>query len=221
MRKDAISTEIEALLSNGTWEEQTLPTGANWLSTKWVFTIKLNNDGTIERYKARLVARDSSQQFGIDYIENFAPIVRMDTFRLFLAMVASLELESHHYDIKSAFKESALQEDIYLSHPKGVIVSKGKVLKAVRSLYGLKQAGRDWNQLLKSFLVSIGFEQCLADPCLYVQHEKKIWILVYVDDIAAAAKKRHWNLPGSLTSSPKYSTRKIWGRLRRFSALEL
>ncbi|KAI1006139.1 hypothetical protein K3495_g2087 [Podosphaera aphanis] len=113
MWKNAISTKIEALLSNGTWEEQKLPTGANLVSTKWVFTIKLKNDGTIESYKARLVARGFSQQLGIDYTETFAPTIRMDTFRLFLAMVASLELECHHYDIKNSFTESALQEDIY------------------------------------------------------------------------------------------------------------
>ncbi|KAI0991021.1 hypothetical protein K3495_g17166, partial [Podosphaera aphanis] len=114
----------------------------------------------------------------------------MDTLRLFLAMVARYDLECHHYDIKNAFTESALREEIYLEPPDGVEVPKGKVLKALRSLYGLKQAGRDWNLLLKNFLVSIGFEQSLADPCLYIHSEKNIWMLVYVDDIAAAASQK-------------------------------
>ncbi|KAI0993875.1 hypothetical protein K3495_g14309, partial [Podosphaera aphanis] len=188
--KEAISNEIEALVSNRTWEEHVLPRGANLVSTKWVFTVKLKNDGTVERYKARLVARGFSQQFGIDYTETFAPTARMDTFRLFFAMVAKFNLECHHYDIKNAFTESTLQEDIFLAPPEGVNVSEGKVLKAMRSLYGLKQAGRDWNLLLKGFLVSIGLEKSRADPCLYVHHGKQIWILVYVDDIAAAAKDK-------------------------------
>ncbi|KAI0993191.1 hypothetical protein K3495_g14993, partial [Podosphaera aphanis] len=186
----AILDEIDALVSNGTWEEHILPDGANTVSTKWVFTIKLKKDGSIERYKARLVARGFSQQYGVDYTETFAPTVRMDTLRLFLAMVARYDLECHHYDIKNAFTESILQEEIYLKPPEGVKVSKGKVLRALRSLYGLKQAGRDWNLLLKSFLVSIGFIQSLADPCLYVHHKRNIWMLVYVDDIAAAANDK-------------------------------
>ncbi|KAI0992615.1 hypothetical protein K3495_g15570, partial [Podosphaera aphanis] len=95
----------------------------------------------------------------------------------------------HHYDIKNAFTESKLEEEIFLAPPKGVTVSDGKVLKALRSLYGLKQAGRDWNLLLKRFLLSISFEQSQADPCLFINHEMKIWLLVYVDDIAVAAKQ--------------------------------
>ncbi|KAI0991408.1 hypothetical protein K3495_g16779, partial [Podosphaera aphanis] len=95
MWKEAIDTEIQALETNGTWEEHTLPTGANLVSTKWVFTVKQKNDGTIERYKARLVARGFSQQYGIDYTETFAPTARMDTFRLFFALVANFNLECH------------------------------------------------------------------------------------------------------------------------------
>ncbi|KAI1006202.1 hypothetical protein K3495_g2019 [Podosphaera aphanis] len=201
-------------------EEHILPDGANIVSTKWVFTVKLKSDGTIERYKARLVARGFSQQYGIDYHETFAPTIRMDTLRLFLlALVAKFDFECHHYDIKNAFTESTLNEEIYLAPPEGVQVSKGKVLKALRSIYGLKQAGRDWSLLLKKFLLSIDFQQSLADPCLYVHPKKSIWIFVYVDDIAAAGtatKRLNWFLKRSL----EYLTRRIWGRLRKFLAFE-
>src|SRR5207247_7862995 len=99
------------------------------------------------------------------------------------------ELECHHFDIKNAYTESELKELIFLAPPQGVAVKKGKVLRALRSLYGLKQSGRDWNLLLKKFLLGKGFVQSLADPCLYVHPTNRIWLLVYVDDILAAAEK--------------------------------
>ena len=186
----AIKEEITSLVSNGTWEEFVLPHGANLVSTKWVFTVKTKSDGSVERFKARLVARGFSQEYGTDYTETFAPTVRMDTLRLFLAIVAKFDLECCQFDIKNAFTESHLKEDIYLAPPEGVEVKKGKVLKALRSLYGLKQASRDWSLLLKSFLIESGFHQSLADPCLYVHPERRIWLLVYVDDIPAAARQQ-------------------------------
>ena len=158
------------------------------MSTKWVFTVKLQADGTVERFKARLVARGFSQVYGEDYTETFAPTVRMDTLRIFLAIVAAEDLECRQYDIKNAFTESTLQEKIYLSKPDGVPVRSGYALRTLRSLYGLKQSARDWNLLAKEFLISIGFQQSLADPCLYVHAKKGIILLLYVDDIAAASK---------------------------------
>ena len=114
----------------------------------------------------------------------------MDTLRLFLAVVAAEDLECSQYDIKNAFTESHLKEEIYLQPPKGVPVKKGLVWKALRSLYGLKQAARDWNRLIKKELVDWGFAQSLADPCMFVHTENSVRLLVYVDDIVAAAKKQ-------------------------------
>jgi len=134
------------------------------------------------------VARGFTQVHGIDYNETFAPTVRMDTLRLFLATVAAEDLECSHYDIKNAFTESHLKELILLKPPEGVHVKKGHVLKVLRSLYGLKQAARDWNLLMKKELLAWGFVQSLADPCMFVHEERKIRILVYVDDVLAATK---------------------------------
>jgi hypothetical protein len=112
----------------------------------------------------------------------------MDTLRLFLAIIAEQDLECSHFDIKNAFTKSRLKEDIFLAPPEGVTVTTRKVLKALRSLYGLKQAGRDWNLLLRDFLKSQGFTQSHADPCIFVHYPKGIYLLVYVDDIAVASK---------------------------------
>ena len=186
--RDAIHTEIGQLLINNTWKEACPPDGVNLISTKWVFTLKFNVDGTLERFKARLVARGFSQAYGIDYTETFAPTVRMATLRSFLAIVACEDLECIHIDIKNAFTESELKEELWMKSPQGVKVKKGHALQLLRSLYGLKQAARDWNLLMKKELIGWGFQQSKADPCLFVHVERGIRLLLYVDDIAAAAE---------------------------------
>ncbi|KAI1006874.1 hypothetical protein K3495_g1336 [Podosphaera aphanis] len=125
--RDAITEETNSLKANGTWKEEITPKDVNLVSKKWVFTIKTNPDGSLERYKARLVARGFSQIYGHDCTEIFAPTVRMDTLRVFLAIFAAENLECRHgqYDIKNAFKEATLKERIYLSPPAGVPVKDG------------------------------------------------------------------------------------------------
>lgn len=186
----AMSEEMLSLYANGTFREVIPPTGSNLVSCKWVYTIKTTSSGEIERYKARLVARGFSQIHGKDYHQTFAPTVRMDTLRLFLATVAAEDLECSQYDIKNAFTESELKETIYLKVPEGIPVKKGYAWQAMKSLYGLKQAARDWNILIKNSLKSWGFKQSLADPCMFVHETKSVKLLVYVDDIVASAKSQ-------------------------------
>jgi hypothetical protein len=125
---------------------------------------------------------------GKDYNEIFAPTVRLDTLRMFLAIIAKEDLECSHFDIKNAFTESHLKEEINLVPPQGIQVQKGHVLHVVHSFYGLKQAGRDWSLLLKCELLKMDFVQSLADPCLYTCKERGIMLLVYVDDIITASR---------------------------------
>jgi hypothetical protein len=187
---EAIKREIIALQGNNTFVEEVPPPGANLVSSKWVFTVKYTVDGNIERFKARLVARGFSQEYGIDYTETFAPTVRMDTLRLVLSVVAKYDLECHQIDVNNAFTESTLKEQIYLSPPQGIRTSPGTALRIVRSLYGLKQSARDWHQKCTGVLIGLGFNQSKADPCLYVHPETGMIILVYVDDLVLAAKER-------------------------------
>jgi hypothetical protein len=182
--------EITSLNRNSTFREEIAPKGANLISAKWVFTVKSALDGSVERFKARLVARGFSQVLGEDYFETFAPTVRADTLRTFLALVAAEDLECSHFDIKNAFTESSLKERIYLLPPPGVPVRDGYVLRVLRSLYGLKQSARDWNRLCRDHLLQSGFTQSLADPCLFVCPKKSLMLLVYVDDIVAASPSR-------------------------------
>ncbi|RFU24803.1 hypothetical protein B7463_g11531, partial [Scytalidium lignicola] len=134
----AMAEELLSLHINGTWEEVISLKGANLVLCKWVYAVKTNVDGTIERFKACLVARGFSQVHGEDYLKTFALTVRMDTLRLFLAIVVAENLECYQYDIKNAFTESHLKEKIYLAAPPGVPVKRGYALYALRSLYGLK-----------------------------------------------------------------------------------
>jgi hypothetical protein len=117
----------------------------------------------------------------------------MDTFRLFMAVTPKQNLECYHFDIKNTYTESHLKEETYLAPLKGVNVKQGHVLKALRSVYGLKQAGREWNLLLRGKLKEWGYTQRKADPCLYYDLKNKIWLLVYVDDIVASAVKKKIN----------------------------
>ena len=188
MWKAAFKKELDDLAANGTWEEVVPPKDANLVSSKWVLAAKHTAEGALERLKARLVARGFSQRYGIDYQETFAPTVRHDTLRAFLAIVALQDMECHVVDVNNAFTESFLKEKIYMKPPPGVEVKPGHVFQILRSLYGLKQAARDWNQKCTKALLDMGFTQSKADPCLFQHLERDIILIVYVDDIPLASK---------------------------------
>jgi len=114
----------------------------------------------------------------------------MDTLRMFFALAAKEDLHCKAADIKNAFTALPLKEDVWFKPFKGVNAKKGYAFKGIKSLYGLKQAARNWNQLLRKALLEWGFTQSQADPCLYIHLKRKIWLLVYVDDIAIAAPKK-------------------------------
>ncbi|GIZ47373.1 hypothetical protein CKM354_001046600 [Cercospora kikuchii] len=189
MWEDAVQKELTALGSNNTWTEVVPPKGANLVTSKWVFDVKRSISGAIEKFKARLVARGFSQKFGVDFQETFAPTVRHDTLRVFMAVVCEKDLELHQVDVNNAFTESTLQEEIFMIPPPGVKIPPNMVLQILRSLYGLKQAARDWNKLCVSKLKQIGFTQSEVDPCLLIHQERNILILTHVDDIPIAAPK--------------------------------
>ena len=142
--------EHDSLVRMGTWSHVFLPKGRFAIPCKWVFKRKLNADGTIERYKARLVLKGFRQRHGVDYDKVFAPVVRMSTVRLFFSMVASHDLECHQIDIKNAFVQSTLAEEIYMQQPPSFEDGTGSVLVLNKSLYGLKQAPRVDNWLSTS-----------------------------------------------------------------------
>lgn len=190
--KQALATEHDSLHKAGTWGEPVeRPKGANVVGCKYVLTIKRNPDLSISKYKVRLVARGFTQRYGIDYTETYSPVAAYPSIRMFLALVAHFDLELHQMDVKSAYLHGKLQETIYMEQPEGY-AQPGKehlVLKLNKSLYGLKQAGRTWNEEIDRALCNHGFQSLDADRCLYIRRVASSLIIIslYVDDLLLAS----------------------------------
>ncbi|KAK4411591.1 Retrovirus-related Pol polyprotein from transposon RE2 [Sesamum angolense] len=152
---------------------------------KWVFKTKLKADGSVERYKARLVAKGYNQVEGIDYTESFSPVAKAVTVTYILAIAAGYAWPIQQLDINNAFLHGYLDEDLYMDPPEGYNVEPGFVCKLERSLYGLKQASRQWNLEFTHKLEQYGFVQSANDHCLFTMHTNlgQLFLLVYVDDI--------------------------------------
>jgi hypothetical protein len=187
----AIEEELNSLISMNTWQSAQLPSGRTAIPCKWVFKRKLNADGSVERHKARLVLKGFRQRPGVDFDAVFAPVVRMSTVRLFFTVVASQDLECHQIDIKNAFVQGDLDQEIYMQQPPGFEDNTGSVLQLNKSLYGLKQAPRVWHQTLTAHLFEIGCVQSQSDGALFTHHSSDggspVYLLLYVDDIQIAS----------------------------------
>ncbi|XXG61102.1 hypothetical protein AAC387_Pa04g2839 [Persea americana] len=181
----AMQEELDALAQNHTWDIVPSPVGVKPIGCKWVFSLKLKSDGSLDRYKARLVALGNRQEYGIDYDETFAPVAKMTTVRTILAVAASQSWPLYQMDVKNAFLHGDLQEDVYMHLPKGCSSNPGMVAKLRRSLYGLKQAPRAWFEKFQAALLRLDFRPSLYDPSMFLHHAPSgiTILLVYVDDI--------------------------------------
>ena len=140
--KEAIKSELDSIIQNHTWELVTLPPGTKLLDTKWIFKRKFKPDGSLDKFKARLVVKGFRQKKDIDYFDTFSPVARIVTIRTLFAIASIYNLVIHQMDVKTAFLNGVLEEEIYIKQPEGCIVSgqEHKVCKLIKSLYGLKQA---------------------------------------------------------------------------------
>ncbi|KAK8916713.1 hypothetical protein KSP39_PZI022778 [Platanthera zijinensis] len=186
--RKAMREEIEMVEKNHTWELVPKPANKNVLNLKWVYKAKQNEEGEVIKYKARIVAKGYTQRQGIDFHETFAPVVRMESIRAFLAVAAQARLEVHQLDVKSAFLNGSIEEEVYVHQPEG-FKKKGeeeKVYKLNKALYGLKQAPRAWNQKIDTYLTTNGYNRSQNDPALYIKRFTPSHFLIlclYVDDL--------------------------------------
>jgi hypothetical protein len=168
-------------------EENEVPSSRKLIHSHWVFKIKQNPDGSIDKYKSRLVIKGYSQVSGIDFDETFAPVTRYDSLRILITIAASQGLKLYQADIKGAFLNGRLDEEIYMLPPPGLGL-EGKVLKLRRALYGLKQGLLKWYERLTEKLIEWGFKRAYFDPCIFSKLEDKIHIAIYVDDLTFAVE---------------------------------
>ena len=183
--KDAMDREIAQLERLGTYELAPCPPDRKPIGCKWVFRLKRDSDGRIVKHKARLVAQGFSQVPGIDYIETFAPVVRLETLRTLIALGNSLRLDIQVLDIVGAYLNGRLREEIYMRQPPMYEDGSPSVCRLRRTLYGLKQSGREWNHELDGAFLAIGFTRLLSDQCVYIRTRppKSEIVGVHVDDM--------------------------------------
>ena len=185
----AIAEELESLHQHQTYELVDLPAHKRVIGSKFVFKIKRDSKGEVDRYKVRLVAKGFSQIEGINYFETTSPVAKLNSVRTLLSIVAIEDLEMTHMDVTAAFLIPELKEEVFMKLPLGL--QEQQVWKLKKSLYGLKQASRAWNQEVEFFLLSLGFHSCKTDPCIFVKNsvDSKIIIGLYVDDLLIASTK--------------------------------
>ena len=183
---EAAVDEWLSLVANDTWTLVDKEPHMKILPCRWVFAIKTNEHGELDRFKARLVAGGHRQREGVDYAETYAPVTRLSSLRILLSVAAHRKWEVHTLDIKTAFLHGDIDVDVYMNQPPGFIDGQNKVAKLTKCLYGLKQAPKAWYEKLSSTLRDLNFEPCSADSSLWttVDGHTPMYLATIVDDMA-------------------------------------
>jgi hypothetical protein len=183
----AIDEEYNQLIERGTWHLEELPIGREAIGCKWVFDRKKDEKGNIVKYKARLVAQGFSQKPGVDYMDSgtFAPVMRFETLRTMLALATINRWDVRQMDVKGAYLNGWLKEEIYMKQPAGYDDGSGRVCRLIKTLYGLKQAGNEWNNEFDGTMKDLAYTNTRSDYCCYIrrQGENFAIVLVWVDDL--------------------------------------
>ena len=175
-----MNEEMKSMKDNYVWDLVPLLEGAKSIGCKWIFKTKKDSKGNVERYQGRLVAKGFTKKEGIDYKETFSPVSSKDYFRIIMAFVAHFNLELHQIDVKTTFLNGDIDEIIYMVKPENFVSGDAKkmVCKLKKSIYGLKQASRQWYYKFHQVVISLGFEMNLADDCIYHKYSGSKYIFL-------------------------------------------
>ncbi|KAJ9567714.1 hypothetical protein OSB04_003680 [Centaurea solstitialis] len=185
--QEAMKAEMQSMYDNQVWELTDMPQHCRAVGRKWVFKKKTDMDGNVHTFKAKLVAKGFTQTHGIDYDETFSPVAMVKSIRILMAISAYFNYEIWQMDVKTAFLNGKLTEDVYMEQPEGFVDPKNpnKVCKLLKSIYGLKQASRSWNLHFDERIKEFGFAKSEFEPCVYTKFSGSIvtFLVLYVDDI--------------------------------------
>ena len=214
--KAACDDEMASQKSCKSWKLVERKPWMNVIKSRWVFKHKLNERGQVVRHKARLVIQGFKQQYGLDFFDTFAPVAKMASVRLVLAIAAVMDLELHQLDVNTAFLQADVKEEIFMAQPEGY-EEKGPsgeelICQLLKSLYGLKQAPRNWNKHIDKFLRKLGFKPSSVDPCIYVKISPGnaiTLVVLYVDDLIVAASNMNLIKAFKQAMSGHYQTKDL------------
>lgn len=220
--KRAMDEEMQSLEENQTFTLTKLPEGKKTVGGRWVYSIKEGGDGR-EQYKARFVAKGYSQREGIDYGETFSPTANMTSVRVLMQKAAQENLVLHQMDVKTAYLHAPIDRDIYMEQPDGYEkVGNNLVCKLQKSIYGLKQSGRNWNEILHKCLINDDFKQNPADHCVYTKESEqtgKVIIVIWVDDLIIAASNTQSLEQVKAMLSSRFKMKDL-GKLKHFLGID-
>jgi hypothetical protein len=186
-----MDAKLESIKKNETFMICDLPGNQKVIGCHWVYKIKQNQDGSVSRYKARLVVKGYSQQYGINYEETFAPVAKFTSIWILLLIAAAMDMEIHQMDVQTAFLNGDLEEEMYMSQPEGYNHGPTKVWKLRKALYGLKQASRMWYRKIDLYMKHCGFTRCSQDHSVYTNTNLGLIIALYVDDLIILGRRQN------------------------------
>ncbi|GJZ04001.1 retrotransposon protein, putative, ty1-copia subclass [Tanacetum coccineum] len=184
---DDMNAEMQSMKDNQVWCLVNLPPNGKTIESKWIFKKTTNMDGIVHTYKARFVAKGFTQTYEVDFEDTFSPVTNIRAIRILIAIAAFYDHEIWKMDVKTAFLNGYLDEDIYMVQPEGFVDPNHpkKVYKLQRSIYGLKPASRSWNKIFDEEIKKFGFAENLDEPCVYQKASRSnvTFLILYVDDI--------------------------------------
>ncbi|GJW24267.1 retrotransposon protein, putative, ty1-copia subclass [Tanacetum coccineum] len=183
---NAMNVEMQSMKDNEVWDLVDLPPNGKTVGSKWLFKKKTDMDGVIHTYKARFIENGYTQTPGINYEETFSPVADIRAIRILIAITAFYDYKIWQMDVKTVFLNGYLSKKVYMEQPEGFVNPKylKSVCKLKHSIYGLKQASRQWNKRFDDEIKKFGFTQNRNEPCVYLKASGSnvTFLILYVDD---------------------------------------